>query len=220
MCLGVGKLSDKRLSRSVLSFVQEGVRFAFEGNRKEDDDLVLGSRLPFLLVLSKYSSWIKKNKAQLETLKDFLFEKESALRTHPEFDEVHEDDLAALRTFKESLGIRETRQISVESTYAQDDYSAADEDASAIATPSPGTASLNRRRSSSIAGSQRSRMSTQSALSPLEETEERDEVSPSPQKRRRLARSLGDSATKSTAGTVQRTIDEEDEGEDSETYDS
>jgi hypothetical protein len=33
--------------------MEEGVRFAFEGNGKEDDDLILGSRLPFLLVLRK-----------------------------------------------------------------------------------------------------------------------------------------------------------------------
>lgn len=51
--LGVGKLSDPNLSRALSSFMEEGVRFAFEGNGKEDDDLILGSRLPFLLVLSK-----------------------------------------------------------------------------------------------------------------------------------------------------------------------
>jgi hypothetical protein len=70
-------------------------------------------------------------------------------------------------------------------------------------------------------------MSTQSALSPLYEEDgapesEEGAESPSPQKRRRLARSLGSSVTKSTTGKVQSRIDEEDEeqGSDSESNES
>ena len=91
-CLGVGKLSDKRLKPSMIRFMQEGVRFAFEVS----EDLVLGSRLPFLTILSKYSPWIKKDKEQLAVLEQTIIEREDALYDHEEFEDVHEDDLAAL----------------------------------------------------------------------------------------------------------------------------
>jgi hypothetical protein len=212
MSLGVGKLTDARLSRALLSFMLEGVRFAFEGNPNEEDDLVLGSRLPFLLVLSKYSSWIKKNKGQLEILKDGLLANEAALGSHPEFDQVHEDDLNSLKMFMESLGISDSRRRVAESSYTQDDYSVADDPTNTIAIPSPIAASTSSRRRISGASSQRSRMSTQSNLSPLYEEDaapdnEEREISPSPQKRRRLAGSLRDQS--------QTPIDEEDEDQGS-----
>ncbi len=47
--LGVIKLKGD-IKRSFLSFMKEGVRFAFE----EDDSYTLGTRLPFLLILAKY----------------------------------------------------------------------------------------------------------------------------------------------------------------------
>jgi hypothetical protein len=217
MCLGAaGRISDAKLSHALLNFMKEGARFAFEGNSAEEDDLVLGSRLPFLLVLTKYSTWIKKNKLQLEELKTHLLQKETVLRTHPDFDEVHEDDLAAVRAFKESLGIRETKTRFSESTYTQDDDSVAEDQP--IATPSPAAASASSRRRISTASSQRSRLSTQSNLSPLYEeegvadSEEDRDVSPSPQKRRRLVReqSLGSRAK------VRGKIDEETEEEGSD----
>jgi hypothetical protein len=38
----------------MLGFMTEGVRYSFEGNTiQEEDDLLLGSRLPFLLILQK-----------------------------------------------------------------------------------------------------------------------------------------------------------------------
>lgn len=49
MSLGVNKLSDKKLSPALLGFIREGVRFSFSAS----DDLVIGSRLSFLSVLSK-----------------------------------------------------------------------------------------------------------------------------------------------------------------------
>jgi cohesin complex subunit SA-1/2 len=52
--LGVGKLSDKNLVPALLGFVREGVRFSFSINEPGDEeDLPLGSRLTFLLILSK-----------------------------------------------------------------------------------------------------------------------------------------------------------------------
>jgi hypothetical protein len=52
--LGVGKLSDKKLAPSMVGFFREGVRFAFSTDEPGyDEDLPLGARLPFLLILSK-----------------------------------------------------------------------------------------------------------------------------------------------------------------------
>lgn len=224
MTLGVGKLSDASLKKSLLGFMKEGVRYAFDGNEKEEDDLVLGSRLPFLNLLAKYSIWVKKEKSQLEQLTDYLLHKESELHHHPEYDEVHEDDLRALDELKRSLGISKRVSYAREATSTgADDYE------SAMATPSPSTAASansSRRRSSTI-GSQRSRLSVQSNLSPLYEEEiSRDEDdredsdnSPTPQKRRRLHRSsgrgdtsVGSSLTRGTFMTT--TVDEEEHEQD------
>jgi hypothetical protein len=52
--LGVGKLTEVKLKRSMLGFMTEGVRYSFDGSTtQEEDDLLLGSRLPFLLILQK-----------------------------------------------------------------------------------------------------------------------------------------------------------------------
>ena len=50
-----GRLANDRLKKSIFGFVREGIRFSFDGaeSNKQDDDLVVGSRLAFLLVLSK-----------------------------------------------------------------------------------------------------------------------------------------------------------------------
>lgn len=49
--LGVGKLSDPKLSPTLLGFVRVGVKFAFSND--DNDELLLGSRLSFLSILSK-----------------------------------------------------------------------------------------------------------------------------------------------------------------------
>ena len=56
LTLGVfGKLFNDRLKRSLLGFMKEGIRFSFDGSdRQQDDDLVVGGRLAFLSMLSKY----------------------------------------------------------------------------------------------------------------------------------------------------------------------
>lgn len=226
MGLGVGKISDTKLSRALLNFMQEGVRFAFEGNRgQQEDDLVLGSRLPFLVAVSKYSNWIRKTKSQLDIIRGVLIQKETDLYAHPEFDEVHEDDIAALESFKESLGILTKRKGDSRSASA-DDQRSLDGTLSIAATPSPTTASASssKRRRMSTASSQRSRMSIQSNLSPLYEEEgggndddggHESDGSPSPQKQRRLLRdnSLGSSVTMSIVGKKENTIEEEEEPE-------
>jgi hypothetical protein len=238
-CLGVGKISDKALSRALLGFLQEGVRFAFHGDKGEEDELVLGSRLPFLLILSKYSTWIKKDKQQIAIMRENLNVNEEELRAHPEFDDVHEDDLAALTNFRESLGIKVTRfstQTSVmesPNNTQGDDYSLEDDrtDGGATATPSPSPgagSTVSGRRRISTAGSHMSRMSAQSSLSPLPEEDvvdsNEEEEEDSLPKRRRLAGSqrsggrgdsLGSSITMSTAmAKSQSRIDEEEEEEE------
>ena len=116
MSLGVGKLNDSRLAQALVNFMQEGIRFSFEGDSNVDDDLVLGSRLPFLMILSKYSTWMKKSRENREILAGALFAKETELRSHPEFDEVHEDDLRCILEFKQSLGIAITKPTERQST--------------------------------------------------------------------------------------------------------
>lgn len=220
--LGVGKLADDNVTRALTSFMREGVRFAFDGEGGGEDDMVLGSRFPFLLILSKYSNWAKKNKGGLEDLKQFILEKEDALKAHPEFNEVHEDDLKALRAFKESLGM----EVQVSQVVSQDDDSSED-DRSTAGTPSPSkssTASSKRRISS--ASSKRSRLSTQSNLSPLEEeegTSDDEEDSPPPKAKRARRKyasssSISDSLSKTTVSKSK--IDEEEEESDAESEES
>ena len=193
MSLGVGKINDGRLSQALLNFMQEGIRFAFEGDASMEDDYLLGSRLPFLLVLGKYSTWIKRNKNHRDILADVLFSKEAALRANPEFEEVHEDDLRCISDFQDAIGIAGPKRRRVSPERAQDESVSRASIASA-GTPGSGAASAGSRRPMSAAASQRSRFSVQSNLSPLLETQEDPEnnldASPSPQKRRRLSSSL------------------------------
>ena len=55
--LGVaGRLANDSLKKSIFGFVREGIRYSFDGsenNKQDEDDLVIGSRLAFLLILSK-----------------------------------------------------------------------------------------------------------------------------------------------------------------------
>ena len=111
--LGVRKLSDDKLSPGLLGFMQEGIRFSFSG----DDDLLLGCRLSFLKILSKYAHWIKRDKSHLWKLAEFLHEKEIELKKQEteekenageDFEGIHEDDLEALASFRSSLGLKES----------------------------------------------------------------------------------------------------------------
>lgn len=156
---------------------------------------------PYTHFCFRYSTWAKKNKGQLETLKDFLLSKESQLRSHPEYNEVHPDDLEALRSFKESLGMKETIiRRGTQTSYVEDDEM--DDHATAIATPSPGGASTASRRRISTAGSQISRMSTQSSLPPVYEedggmdSDSSDEASPLKRRKLDTSSSVSESVAK------------------------
>mmetsp|Transcript_25711 Transcript_25711/g.60278 ORF Transcript_25711/g.60278 Transcript_25711/m.60278 type:complete len:1061 (-) Transcript_25711:319-3501(-) len=242
--LGVaGRLANDNLKKSIFGFVREGIRYSFDGadSNKLDDDLVVGSRLAFLLILSKYSIWIKKDKSHMSLLSDFLIEKESELHRHPEFEEVHEDDLKALADFKKSLGIKQTASNAfgnvVGGAITTDDRSL-----SAATTPSPSTAASggsSRRGTFSALSkgsrtSRRSGISVHSELSPLLEEEDAEnnggddddgggsDASPTPQKRRRLDDDSSHRADRSSVGSTitnsthhRGTILEENEQEES-----
>ena len=109
--LGVRKLSDDRLSPGLLGFMLEGIRYSFSGA----DDLLLGCRLSFLSILSKYAMWIKKNKAHLWEVAQYLHKQESELKsqeieekesTGDDFEGIHEADLQALADFRCCLGFK------------------------------------------------------------------------------------------------------------------
>eukprot|EP00586_Coscinodiscus_wailesii_P000063 CAMPEP_0172480390 /NCGR_PEP_ID=MMETSP1066-20121228/5488_1 /TAXON_ID=671091 /ORGANISM="Coscinodiscus wailesii, Strain CCMP2513" /LENGTH=1957 /DNA_ID=CAMNT_0013241639 /DNA_START=101 /DNA_END=5974 /DNA_ORIENTATION=+ len=161
--LGVGKL-EKTLAGGLVGFVREGIRYAFLTDTGEGDGesvLVLGSRLSFLNVLVKYVTFLKKNKSHRNTLKRELDEKESELRAHPDFGEVHEDDLAALSQFRQQLGLKAYRET--EATTAGNVVG----DNNNLCTPS---VSVNSRYSRGSASSMKSKLSSlRGELSPLYE---------------------------------------------------
>jgi len=132
--LGVfGKLSDPKLRPALNGFIREGVRFSFSNlDSNGEDTLVLGSRLSFLSILSKYASWIKKDKQAKKEIQSFMDEKEFELRRHEEFEDVHVDDLAALAAFRKDLGLKNLPKTSsnVSVTSELDDDQTMDDEAS------------------------------------------------------------------------------------------
>ena len=148
-------------------------------------------------------------------------EKEFELRRHPEFEEVHEDDLKALADFKRTLGIKQTADNYFST--GGDTITADDRSFSLAATPSPSTApsggSSRRGTFSTLSKgsrtSRRSGISVQSELSPLLEEEDTEnnggdddgggggsDASPTPQKRRRLDDDSSHRANRSSVGNT------------------
>lgn len=222
--LGVGKITHAGLKRDLYSFFKEGIIWAFSNG----EEYFLGSRLSFLCLIGKYANWVKKDKSQLAEAKDLFLDKQHELRGHPDYGDVHAEDLNHLRAFANLLGIPQ-RELSLavdDETTVYTDYT------SNVATPTPATASSRRNRTST-AGSTRSRMSGQSTLSPLYEEEDRvdddDETTEAttPTKRRRLDSSLqsvdnsvASSTSRNTLKSRSRPIDEErDEDSDNEEMD-
>lgn len=122
--LGVfGKLSDERKLRPALNgFIREGIRFSFSNlDNNGEDTLVLGSRLSFLSILSKYASWIKRDKPTKKEIQRFIDEKEVEMKNHEEFEEVHEDDLEALAAFRGTLGLKSLPKASANVAVASGD---------------------------------------------------------------------------------------------------
>ena len=106
--LGVfGKLGSPTLGPALHGFIREGIRFSFSNlDANGEDSLVLGSRLSFLLLLSKYATWVKKDRKHKSKIQDYVDELEKELRSHEEFEEVHADDLESLAVFRQIVGLK------------------------------------------------------------------------------------------------------------------
>lgn len=247
--LGVCKLSDSILKTPLLGFVREGVRYSFSTDVPGEEPLMPGSRLTFLSLLCKYASWIRRNKDQRMTLLDDLNGREENLHSDPEFTEVRQDDLLAIDQFRKALGFSlpdpksaSPRSIVTSQRSASDRESDEERSEGSGSTgPSP-SSSKNRGRlshASSVGSARSSRLSiTQSSLSPLPEEdgprasiEDGEELSPSPTKRRKVARSqrltrssFGSNRSGSIIGhsatTIEEGSDEEGSGVDSDISDT
>ena len=102
-----GKLKTPKLEGALKGFICEGVRFSFSNlDDQGEDTLVLGSRLSFFLLLSKYATWAKKDKKGKAEIQEFIDSNEADMRNHEEFEEVHSDDLASLATFRQVMGLK------------------------------------------------------------------------------------------------------------------
>jgi hypothetical protein len=221
--LGVAqfKRSDTKLAKPLLGFIREGVRYAFSTDVPSDEEpLMPGGRLTFLLLLSKYLAWIKKNKEHVAEVVEDLDGREALLNEDPDYNDIHVDDLAALKAFREALGEPKGRKSSlsprsIADSAGEDSMEEEDDDDGKLDhTPAPSRAVGGRMSRGNSVGSVRSRLSAaHSSLSPL--YEEEDDVSPSPAKRRKVRPSFGSSTSVSTLGKTQATIDEGDEESES-----
>lgn len=184
-------------------------------------------QLLFCSVFDRYASWIRKNKEQKDVLRLDLEDAEAELREHEDFHEVHEDDLKALASFRNALGIKETsRQSSSPRSVTDDsdrnsvgdDYS---DEGESVTKASVGT-NRSRQYGGASVGSVRSKLSSvPGSLSPLyeedasEEESPEDEDAPPPSAKRRKGKRLSVSSqlTASTMGHSQQPTIEEGSGE-------
>ena len=247
--LGVCKLSDSILKNPLLGFVREGVRYSFSTDVPGEEPLMLGSRLTFLSLLCKYANWIRRNKDQRLALLDDLDIREEGLRRDPEFTEIRQDDLLAIDQFRKALGVslfnpKSASPRSIATSQRSTGNCESDEErseGSGSTEPNSSSSRIRERLShaSSIGSARSSRLSTtQSSLSPLPEEggprsspEDEDELSPSPEKRRKVTRyqrltrsSFGSSRSDSTIGhsatTIEEGSDEEGSRDDSDISDT
>lgn len=101
------RLTDSTLATALVGFVKEGIRFSFSNS----EEFMLGSRLSFLSVLVSYAKHVKMYPEHNRIISEYIHEMESDLRSHEDFEEVHEDDLAALAEFRKALGLGESKII-------------------------------------------------------------------------------------------------------------
>lgn len=225
--LGVfGKLSDDRLRPALNGFIREGVRFSFSNlDSNGEDTLVLGSRLSFLSILSKYASWIKKDKQAKKEIQSFMDEKEFELRAHEEFEDVHVDDLAALAAFRKDLGLKNLPKASSNVSVASelDDEEMDDEASDGINELQSPVASVSSRtskasRASSVQSRASSRVSSLPAL--LEGDKESPQDSDSDEDSHFSAGSASKNSNNKRKSQTQNTYDENSEEESDSEDDS
>lgn len=152
-------------------------------------------------------------------------QREANLRNHPNFDEVYDDDKAALEAFRKAgdLGA-----FFVEDHDDDDDSSEKSNDESHFESIVADSTSVHRRMSlGSSVSSLRSKVSTQTSLSPLyeedptreaddDDEEEGGHMSPSPPKR---PKATSASVTSLSVSTLGQTIIAEGSGESSSSDD-
>lgn len=111
--LGVfGRFSSAKLGPALHGFIREGIRFSFSNlDDNGEDTLVLGSRLSFLLLLSKYASWAKKDRKHKAEIQEYVDGLEAEMMNHAEFEEVHADDLESLATFRQTVGLKPLQPV-------------------------------------------------------------------------------------------------------------
>ena len=128
----------------------------------------------------RYLNWIRRKKDQKEELRQDLERREKTLQNHPEFNEIHEDDLEMISSFRSALGLKK-KPLKVEPI--EDENSTVDEESvdkvsDLLSTPNTANSNNSLSRGSSL-GSVRSKLSSiRSDLSPLPEVE-RESSSPS-----------------------------------------
>jgi hypothetical protein len=192
--LGVAKLEHK-LMPAITGFLREGIRFSFSSD--EDGDLILGSRLSFLPLVEKYLIWIRRLQAPVRELGNELKMREVNLQAHPEFHEVHDDDMKALASFREALGIKPKHAVEASVvehiiTPGGDGEKArnAKQDNSGDRTPAESilrSEAVSSSKRSSVTSAHSKLSSIRSSLSPLQEhhsTDFSDEDSSYPRKKR------------------------------------
>lgn len=201
--LGVGTIRNNVLASALVGFIREGIRYAFStAPEGTDEEVSLGDRLTFLLPLSKYLNWIRRNKAAKDSAAADLNKRESELRNDPDYDQICDEDKAAIEAFRkagdfghfvaistiddETTVARDSPQTATGSrVYTEASFSAqtdvesatnnigVDETAAEKKRKVPASsASVARSGGSSIASTNRSKFSSSQSLSPLPEEED------------------------------------------------
>eukprot|EP00546_Thalassionema_frauenfeldii_P017841 CAMPEP_0178905524 /NCGR_PEP_ID=MMETSP0786-20121207/6323_1 /TAXON_ID=186022 /ORGANISM="Thalassionema frauenfeldii, Strain CCMP 1798" /LENGTH=691 /DNA_ID=CAMNT_0020577141 /DNA_START=154 /DNA_END=2232 /DNA_ORIENTATION=+ len=172
------KALEAKLQDPMLAFLKEGIRFAFSvADEGEEDELLPGARLTFLLVLEHFGKLCKPQNAIV--LRDYWTEQVSMLQRDPDYDQAHQDDLDAMEQFAKLMNFPVTAAAassssssvgqSPKSVLVQDYDDEEEEEDSVAQTP----------RRSSVSRSSVARSSVSTALSPLLEEGEEEEESKS-----------------------------------------
>ena len=195
--LGVGKLSGKISSKALYGFVREGVRFAFSTDELDEDPPV-GERLAFLRLLSKYLSWVKRDKSIKQALVEDFNQREADLRNDPGFEQVLDEDKAALGIFRKAGNLGDCPGTGSQTVASYEEHT------------QPPTGSKRPRLS---VGSSISSIRSKTTLSPLYEEDGSDNEegpSPSPASHQNIAPATSPNFSVSTGVQTRGTMADED----------